>query len=301
VRQFRGDAPALAALQPGQAVARHGAACARRVVHNSTGTSAAAERRDISSATYGGDDTGQRTAPIPFVLKPNRSLIRAVRTTAYSCGRKSAFPLWYSDGRPRLSVRQPGGNTMRPDAPLRVIELNVPPATKEYPRTSITTDVLARLKPVEWHAHWEGNLGPGWHLEVHQSKFFSHPRSMPGTVGSPASTTPRSVVVGISFNLSVIQEKVREVPCLVGCLVWAALDDQIWCDVLVTLRQKESKLKGLYPYPDQEPTIPDGTPFLILMRTLAWRCLSENEKTELCEWVPSIGWSAIQALSHEEC
>lgn len=50
-------------------------------------------------------------------------------------------------GRPRFGVRQPGGNTMHPNAPLRVIELNVSPATK-YPRTPIPADALARLKPV---------------------------------------------------------------------------------------------------------------------------------------------------------
>jgi len=162
----------------------------------------------------------------------------------------------------------------------------------EHPRSSIPDNVLARLDSVVWSGSG-GNIDSSWHLEISRQRLFSYECGLPGTAGSPASTTPASVPVGISFDLSVIRGTVPEMPCMVGCLVWAALSDHLWNDVVVTLRQKANTLSSRF----QEPEMPNGTPCLVSLRTETWDNLSREQQLELCELLPPIGWSAIKALS----
>jgi hypothetical protein len=180
----------------------------------------------------------------------------------------------------------------QPDASLHVIDVHSPPAAKEHPRCSIPDHVLARLDSVDWSGSG-GDVGSSWHLEVGR-RFFSYACALPGTAGSPASRTPPSVPVGISFDLSARRGTVPEKPCMVACLVWAALSDHVWNNVVETLRQKAISLSSVYCF--QEPEMPNGPPCLVSLRTGTWRNLSPDQQLELYELLPPIGWSAINAL-----
>lgn len=189
---------------------------------------------------------------------------------------------------------------MNPNAPLHVIDLHKPSMPTDHPRASISDTAISCLRPCDWLGRWAGRIDPDWHLELGDpSKFWVPQCGLPGTAYGPIDTHSRSKRVGVSFKVSHVRQDGSIVPCVGGCLVMAKLGDQVWQDVLDTLRDWTEKLPGLHPWPHEPPDMPGALPFIMLVWLKASCELSDATKAALRGIVPVIGWGAVEGLRRQ--